>query len=306
MRGHCAVTRSLSHALAVHARWLALGPRGLALALDLPSFDLPPLPNGGVSGRSLTRGQIRAYAALYYYAEIEATGLMQVAELLPGERDTMRITDAELYRKLEDLARAMRADWYSDERRSLLFRAMLGMGEAISIHSALDPFTLTLTEVEGELRRRGGVSSFRSQAAVETASQALLGFMAGRAAMGLERAAAILNRQLRRVIDLLSTPALLSMFRVNSLWALLRQIAVPPPGGRLPDLGRTVTRATSGSTCLAWLADLAPSAPPPPAVLLAASNWQMNRPEGLVSGHRSGVSNPGFGGRPGHTGGGWA
>lgn len=306
MRGHCAVTRSLSHALAVHARWLAIGPSGMALALNLPSFDLPPLPVGGASGRSLTPDQIRAYAALYYYAEIEATGLMQVAELLPAERDTMRITDAELYRKLEDLAREMRGEWYSAERRSLLFRAMLGIGEATSIHSALDPFTRTFTEVEGELRRSGGATSFRIQAAVEMASQALLSFMAGRAAMGLERAAAILNRQLRRVIDLLSSPALLSMFRVNSLWALVRQIAVPMPGGRLPDLGRAVTRATSGSTCLAWLAEMAPGTTPPPAVLLAASNWQMNRPEGLSAPYRSVANNPGFTTQPGQTGGGWA
>ncbi len=281
MEGSCALTHSLNRSLVTHARWLALGPRGMAAALALPAFELPTLPGGASGGASLTPSQVRAYAALYYYAELAGTGLMEVAELLPAERDMMRITDAELYRKLEQFALEMRGEWYGEERRAMLFHAMLGIGEQHSIQHALDAFTGALVEVEQALRYPAGASPYRVQAALTFAADTLLRFMESRAAMGLERAATVLNRQLRKVIDLLSTPALLSMFRVNSLWALLRQVAVPAPGGRVPDLGKAVTRATAGSQCLAWLAERTPDAAPPTAVLMAASNWQMNRPEGL-------------------------
>jgi hypothetical protein len=315
----CPLSSAIATALGRHRSWLALGPRALALGLPDLDLSLPALPANGTAP-ALSEAQIRAYAALYYYGELETTGLMEIAELLAEERDTLGIRDAALYRALDTLWSAMRSEWYPTERRQMIFARMLGLGEASGIQAGLAGLARTISGFEEALRYGGRVDAGMA-ARLDMSGQAVLRVIGTRAAMGLERAAMLLNGQTRKAIDVLQNPALHRRVGARDMWGFLQAVAAPVEGP-LPDLGRAVRRAQSGSVLIAALASarapggLAALLHRDHSVMVAAADWQMHAPRGFVQtapapyGHHApyGHSSP-FGLRPGlprRDGGGWA
>lgn len=288
----CPLSSAISMALGTHAGWLAVGPRAMAMGLDDLDLSLPALPGGGMSGGALTDAQIRAYAALYYYGELEGTGLMTVAELLAEDRDAMGVRDEALYRALDGLSRAMRGEWYGAERRQMIFGTMLGLGRSDGIQSALGGLCQSIAQFEQTLSYGG--SSYGISARLDMSADATLRVITQRAAMGLERAAQLLNHQLRAAIEVMQNPALHRRVGARDMWGFLQAVAVPAQG-QLPDLGRAVRRAQSGSALIAALASarssggLAAHLSRDYGMLRSASDWLMNAPQDMLQQPSSGM-----------------
>ncbi len=282
MMGSCPLSHAISMALGQHASWLTVGPRAMAMGLADLDLSLPALPGGSTVATTLSDDQIRAYAALYYYGELETTGLMEVAELLAEERDMMGIRDASLYQALDNLHRAMGQQWYTTERRQMIFGSMLGFGQAGGIQSALVGFTRTISQYEGAFAY-GARLDHSHAAQLDMAGHAVLGVIASRAAMGLERAAQLLNGQTRAALEVLQNPALHRRTGARDMWGFLQSVAAPAQG-TLPDLGRATRRAQSGAGLIAALTSarsaggLLATLQTSPDLMRFAADWQMNAP----------------------------
>ena len=280
----CPMSRAISMALGAHAGWLAVGPRAMAMGLSELDLSLPALPGGGMSGGTLSADQIRAYAALYYYGELEGTGLMTVAELLAEDRDVMGVRDEALYRALDGLSRSMRGEWYPAERRQMIFGTMLGLERSDGIRAALVNLCQVIAQFEQGMAYGG--NNYGMAARLDMAADATLRVITSRAAMGLERAAQLLNHQLRAAIEVMQNPALHRRVGARDMWGFLQAVAVPAQGS-LPDLGRAVRRAQAGSALIAALATargqgaLASHLAQDYGALRAASDWLMNAPAAL-------------------------
>ncbi|MFA8440282.1 hypothetical protein [Yoonia sp.] len=281
-RPACHLSAAIAQALGQHQSWLAVGPRALALGFDDLDPSLPALPRGGTAGAGLSDDQIRAYAALYYYGELESTGLMEVAELIVQERDMMGIRDAGLYQALDDMHRQMGRGWYDTARRQSIFRTMLGLGQQGGVQDAVLGLCHAISQFENALRY-GGRIDHGLAARLDMAAQVLMSVIVNRAAMGLEQAARLLNGQTRTVINVMQNPALHRRTGARDMWGFLQSVATPMQG-QLPDLGRAVRRAQSGANLIAALVGsraaggLVGVFQANPDLMRAAADWQMNAP----------------------------
>ena len=247
----CLVSDRLGLSLARQAaRLSAVGGPGVAQALSSYVGDLPPLgPAGG--GSTLTRGIVEAFGGIYYYGELEEASLMALAELVVEERYTLSINDRSLFQALEDMATLMHRGWYDQSRRQTLFSQMLGFGATDGLRSRLRSVVDALLRLEQS--GRFGPPSGSELVAVELAFAAMLNAIASRGGLGLERAAQVLNGQLRAALAVLGNAALHRMFRVHDMWGLVRALAVSPTG-RQPDTTAIVDRAQAGAAIIGWAA----------------------------------------------------
>lgn len=304
---HCTLTQAVAASLSQHTGWLSRGPRALIMGLADLDLSLPAIPGGVSAAPAFTADQIRAYAALYYYGELEATGLMSVAELLAEERDMLGIQDASLYRQLDALATNMHNEWYPAERRAMVFEAMLGLGRGDGIQPALGRYAATLSQFE-KRSRYATSGTARDDAAMRIAGTQVLQVMASRAAMGLERATSLLHRQLTLALEVMRNAALHRRYGARDTWGFLSAVAAPAQGS-LPDLSRIVRRAQSGATLLASLVSLLRTGSlsalvrDENALLIAAADWQMNAPPGMTPVLGADASQSAF---ARHPTGGWA
>lgn len=232
------------------ARLSAAGGPGVSQALSSFIGELPPLSPGG-TGNALTRGIVEAFGGLYYYGELEEASLMALAELVVEERMSLRITDRTLFQALEDMATLINQGWYDQARRDAIFAQMLGFGSDNDIRLQLGSVVEALTQFDQS--RVYGQASQREVAAIEFSFGAMLNGMASRGGLGLERAAQVLNGQLRAALAVLGNAELHRIFRVQDMWGLVRTIAITP-FGQQPDTTAIVDRAQAGAAIIGWAA----------------------------------------------------
>lgn len=252
----CLASDILGRSLAQQAsRLLAAGGPDVARALSFVG-DLPPLDQSSGSGQ-LTQSAIEAYAGLYYYGELELASLIALAELVVEQRFELmaQINDRALLEAMDVMEDQMRRGWYDQVRRGAIFRNMLGLGEAADIRASLTSVVEALARFDQGLRY--GAPSQSDGIAVEFAMATFLAAVGSRAGLGLERAAQVLNGQLRQALAILGNAALHRVFRVNDIWQLVRELAVTPDGTQ-PDVIAIVERAQSGAAIIGWMAGKLP------------------------------------------------
>ncbi len=247
----CAPSNQLGLSLARQAaRLSAAGGPSVVQALSSYIGELPPLDTAGSSSR-LTRGMVEAFGGLYYYGELEETSLMALAELVVEERYSLNITDRSLFQSLEDMAAQMDRGWYEQARRNVIFAQMLGFGGANDFRDQIGSVVDAVTRLEQSVRN--GTPTLSQVATVEFAFGTMLNTMGSRAGLGLERAAQVLNGQLRASLALLGNTALHRMFQVRDMWELVHTVVVAPQG-ELSDTASIVDRAQAGAAIIGWAA----------------------------------------------------
>ncbi|WP_299693077.1 hypothetical protein [uncultured Tateyamaria sp.] len=220
-----------------------------AAALSVEPVQLPPLHATGPGG--LDRTKLESIAALYMYAELETSGLMQLAELVVEQRVTLPIRDRELSKLLEDFATAQRGGWYDDSRRAQVFQQLFGFSGARDFRKLLRLLSTQLSQMAQA--RTNGDRQYAARG-VGMVVEAVLTDMDRRQIASVGHTAQILNRQLRSAVAVLGHPGLHQLYQARDMWSLIEKLAVSP-GGVPPKVSDIVRRAQTGQFMLRWLAE---------------------------------------------------
>lgn len=227
---------ALAQVVALHARRQALGST-YAATFNRFIGGLPAYRAGGVDP-----SDVEAFAGLFLYAGLEATGLLPVAELIAEERDSLEFRSRSLYRQAEAIALAMDRAWYDADRRDGIFRRTVEAARAVD---RLDGLAATLQILDRE----------QSQGAVirtEIAMAEMLRAIAQHTDAGSRQAAEAINRQLAMAIRFLTDEQTLQMFRARSIWDLIARVV---GDGQQPLPGASeVERAKAGAALISWMA----------------------------------------------------
>lgn len=249
----CATSLAAEAVLDRRAARLAQAGVPGTMALSRPDYigSIPPIGGGGVAGSSVTRSQVEAFGALYYHGELDASGLMTIAELMVEERFTLNIRDRVAFEALEAMATEMNRGWYDAERRNQIFVPTLGFGSGNDVRRALQNLTAALTRYEREISY--GPASFDRIVNVDFAMSAMLDTVGRRGSLGLERAATVLNGQLRLALAVVGNTSIQRQFGAREMWDLLGILLDDGSGGR-PDFTQISGRAESGAAIFGWIA----------------------------------------------------
>ena len=234
------------------ARLAQAGALG-TMALSTPDFigSIPPIGGRGGVGSGVTRSQVEAFGALYYHGELDVSGLMTIAELMVEERFTLNIRDRVAFEALEAMATEMDRGWYDTERRNQIFVPTLGFGSSNDVRRELQHLTAALTRYEREISY--GPTSFDPIANVDFAMSAMLDTVGRRGALGLERAATVLNGQLRLALAVVGNTSIQRQFGAREMWGLLG-VLLDDGSGHRPNFAQISGRAESGAAILGWIA----------------------------------------------------
>lgn len=316
----CAASLALSASLDRRsARLVQAGARQAAALSEDFVGSLPAIGGAAPGDGNLTRAQVEAFAGLYYHGELEASGLMTVAELIVEERFTLNLADHGAFQALETMASEMDRAWYGGERRGQIFGHALGFGTQTDFRREFSNLVGALSRFEQE--SRFGRGSYSPTANVEFAMAAVLDSIGRRGSLGLDRATMVLNNQLRQAISVVGNSAIQQLFNARNLWDLLGVLLDDGQGGR-PDFQAISDRAEAGAAVLGWMAQrvaeirardgsLAAHLMNDGTLFRRAAQWQMAsgaQSGGPASGGQSGFgqapqAQPGFGhGGPGQTG----
>lgn len=273
---------SLRESLALaDASLRAAAPAAGARAFGLPAEDplrlsLPPLAGSG--GLLPGAGVLRVVGSLYLHSELEQAGVVAVAELLAGNRYTLGVTGERAARLLEEFARLGR-QWYDRDSRTRLFARLFGLGAAARPGEGREvnrEFQQLLANLCGSVVGYGEQFRFRQrptmaqEALVRQVATDLLVNLGARQYGDTTTAAAQIQEQLRRAVELLSDEGVGARFAARGMWDVLRKIL----GRETPDLGRLITRGQTGQRLFDWLASALPliTETPPTRPLLAADS----------------------------------
>ena len=225
------------------------GAPAMAAALSVEPVPLPPLHATGPDG--LDRSKLESIAALYMYAELETSGLMQLAELIVEQRVTLPIRDRALSQLLEEFATAQRGAWYDDTRRAQVFQQLFGFGGARDFRKLLQLLATQLGKMAQALTPTDRQYAARG---VGMVVETMLTDIDRRQIASVGHTAQVLNRQLRSAVAVLGHPGLHQLYQARDMWSLLEKLAVSPSGAT-PQVNDIVRRAQTGQFMLRWLAE---------------------------------------------------
>ena len=110
---------------------LALAEQVVARGADVPGVDDPlrlDLPNLVRDAGALPSADaVRILASLYFAAELEQAGVVPIAELLAGQRDSLDLHSYASAARLDEFA-SHEHGWYDQAGRAGLYARLFGMG----------------------------------------------------------------------------------------------------------------------------------------------------------------------------------
>jgi len=223
-------------------------------------LQLPPVGFGG--GSTLPDANaLRILAALYLYAELEQAGIIPVAEVLAGARDTLDIRSDTVAARLDAFAHKA-PEWYDRDHRNTLFARVFGLGAGASndqgtlvnrdFQRALGAFCLALLASAGATGWPN-VSPVQDAHLLQTTLD-LLTNLGSRVFGNSLLAGQSIHEQFTRALEILNDTTLQSSFQAHGLWDFLHKIIGDPS----PDFSRLLHRGQDGQRIIEWLASALP------------------------------------------------
>jgi hypothetical protein len=250
-----------------------------------PSLEAIDLPPGQVDEQEQAR--LRAVAALYLVAELEATGVVRAAEAvarlyasgaLPGDIGTAGEQLLIFWR--------LRNQRFSHEERTAIYARMFGDGDGPLLavrggrNDAFEGLLIDFADVVYSMEVRDGRPAPAVAVALRAAGQALMVNLVNRNSVLPDAAASELVDGVQSALAIFKIPGLQDALGTRSLWAALQAASRRYLDAEI-DIASRVIRGKSGMMLLAWLADVLgsiyddrrPVHVPEPAVVKAAGQW---------------------------------
>jgi hypothetical protein len=265
-RAHPSALRddAVDGALALGLR-LAGGADPYASPLDLGDVELPPVSGGTAEEQA----RLRSVAPLYLAGELESTRLLPAVEMLAGLFASGAIPGdvgaaGEMLLRFRHRAR----ERLTADERDALFGRLFGKpyGPALAEHGAqsarndeFEGLMMDLTDALSQLAppppHGPGV---QGEIRVHTAASPLSANLLLRGGGMTEYAARDVLEQIRDGLEILKVRELQAAFGQLGVWATVQEVSRRYLG-QVTDLVSRVARGRSGTTILAWLADVLPS-----------------------------------------------
>jgi hypothetical protein len=268
---------ALDGALALALR-LAGGADPYASPLDLGDVDLPPVTGGTAEEQA----RLRSVAPLYLAGELESTRLLPAVEVLAGLYAQGAVPGdvgaaAPLLLRFRHRAR----ERLTAGERDALFGRLFGKpyGPAAAGHGGeggrndeFDGLMVDLCDALGQMAPPAPHGpGFQGEVRVHAAASPLAASLLLRAGGMTDYAAREVLEAIRDALEIVKVRELQAAFRQQGAWATVQEVSRRYLG-QATDLVSRVARGRSGTTVLAWLADVLPAVGDTTATLVAAGS----------------------------------